>query len=195
MLKRVLKLFLRGVSLLVVFPSAAASAFGRWKSVYTLFAHIYAMAPGIPGDYLRISFYRLTLEECWLSSRVSFGSFFAHPQARLGPRVYVGCYCVIGKAIIGEQTQIASGVQILSGAHQHSRDEAGGISGAEEGVFHAVTIGANCWIGAAAIIMADVGCGATIGAGSVVSRPIPPRSVAIGSPAKVIRTDSGDPER
>jgi acetyltransferase-like isoleucine patch superfamily enzyme len=195
MLKRVLKLSLRGVSLLVVFPSAAASAFGRWESLYTLFAHIYAMAPGIPGDYLRISFYRLTLEECSLSSRVSFGSFFAHPQARLGPRVYVGSYCVIGKAVIGEQTQIASGVQILSGAHQHSRNEAGGISGAEEGVFHAVTIGANCWIGAAAIIMADVGSGATIGAGSVVSRPIPPRSVAVGSPAKVIRTASGDPQR
>lgn len=194
MLKRALKFFLRGISLLVVFPSAAASAFGRWESLFALFTHIYAVAPGIPGDYLRVAFYKLTLDECALSSRVSFGSFFAHPQARLGPNVYVGNYCVIGKAVIGERTQIASGVQILSGARQHSRDETGGLSGAEEGVFHTITIGADCWIGAAAVIMADVGSGATIGAGSVVSRPIPPRSVAVGSPAKVIKTAAVEPE-
>jgi acetyltransferase-like isoleucine patch superfamily enzyme len=53
-------------------------------------------------------------------------------------------------------------------------------------VFAPVKIGDHCWIGAAAVIMADVGPGATIGAGSVVSRPIPPRSVAVGSPARVI---------
>jgi acetyltransferase-like isoleucine patch superfamily enzyme len=34
--------------------------------------------------------------------------------------------------------------------------------------------------------MADVGDGSTIGAGSVVTRPIPPGSVAVGSPARVL---------
>jgi maltose O-acetyltransferase len=36
--------------------------------------------------------------------------------------------------------------------------------------------------------MADIGEGTTIGAGSVVTRPIPPRSVAVGNPAKVIKS-------
>jgi acetyltransferase-like isoleucine patch superfamily enzyme len=49
-----------------------------------------------------------------------------------------------------------------------------------------VEIGANCWIGAAAIVMADVGAGSTIGAGSVVTRAIPAGSVAVGSPARVL---------
>jgi acetyltransferase-like isoleucine patch superfamily enzyme len=190
MLKYALKTAFRSASLLAVLLPAAPSGFGRWTTVYELFAHVYAVAPGILGDYLRIAFYKLTLAECSLSSRVSFGSFFPHVEARIGPNVYIyiGSYCVIGKAVIGKRTQIASGVQILSGQRQHSRNEAGEISGAEHGVFTSIAIGEDCWIGAAAIIMADVGAGATIGAGSVVSRPIPPGPVAVGSPARVIKT-------
>jgi len=187
-LKAVLKAIVRGVCLILVFPCAAAAAFGRCEPLYTLFAQSYAMAPGILGDYLRIAFYKLTLEKCSLSSRVSFGSFFAHPEARLGANAYIGSYCIIGRAAIGERTQIASGVQILSGSRQHVRDEDGEISGAEQGIFTTVGIGAHCWIGAAAVVMADVGEGATVGAGSVVTRPIPPRSVAAGNPARVIRS-------
>jgi acetyltransferase-like isoleucine patch superfamily enzyme len=190
--RRFLKAVLRGTSLVCVFLPAAASGFGRWKAVYELFAHACALTPGIVGDYLRIAFYRLTLAECFLSSRISFGSFFSHPEARLGPNVYIGSYCIIGNAVIGERTQIASGVQILSGSRQHSRNANGELSGAEGGVFSAVAIGADCWIGASAIIMADVGAGTTIGAGSVVSRPISPGSVAVGSPARVIRAAAGD---
>jgi acetyltransferase-like isoleucine patch superfamily enzyme len=186
--KNLLKSILHGIFLLAVFPSAAASAFGRCKPLYTMCAHAYALAPGLLGDYLRIAFYRLTLSECSLSSRVSFGSFFAHPEGKLGPQAYIGSFCIIGKAVIGEHTQIASSVQILSGSHQHSRDEEGNISGVRGGVLTTVRIGAHCWIGAGAIVMADVGSGTTIGAGAVVTHPIPANSVAVGNPARVIRT-------
>jgi acetyltransferase-like isoleucine patch superfamily enzyme len=186
-LKTALKAMVRGIFLMAVFPCAAAAAFGRWEPAYTLFAQGLAMAPGVVGDYLRVAFYRLTLAECSLSSRVSFGSFFAHREARLGAHAYIGCYCIIGRAAIGDRAQIASGVQILSGSRQHVRNEDGEISGSEQGIFTTVGIGARCWIGAAAVVMADVGEGATVGAGSVVTRPIPARSVAAGNPARVIR--------
>ena len=186
--KRVAKSLLHGTCLLLTFLPAAASAFGRWEPLFALFAQACATVPGILGDYLRIAFYKLTLEECSLTSRVSFGSFFAHPEVKLGAHVYIGSYCIIGRSVIGERTQIASGVQILSGSRQHMRNEAGEISGAEEGEFTTVTLGANCWIGAAAVVMADVGRGTTVGAGSVVTRPIPDHSVAVGSPAQVIRS-------
>ncbi len=186
MIKSAVKWILRGASLAAALPAAAASAFGAWESCYEMFAHAYATLPGIPGDYLRIAFYKLTLTECDLSSRVSFGAFFAHPQVRLGAGVYIGPYCVLGKTTIGDRTQIAAGVQILSGSRQHARNAAGEISGAEGGEFTAVEIGADCWIGAAAIVMADVGAGSTIGAGSVVTKPIPGGCVAVGSPARVL---------
>jgi len=189
-LKALLKGLLHAIFLLSAFPCALTSGFGRQESIYLLWAQFAAAIPGLPGDYFRIAYYRLTLASCALESRIQFGSFFAHPQARVGRGVYIGSYCVLGRASIGDRTQIASAVQILSGGRQHGRDAEGRILGSEQGVFETVAIGADCWIGAGAIVMADVGAGTTIGAGSVVTRPVPPNSVAVGSPAKVIRSQA-----
>jgi acetyltransferase-like isoleucine patch superfamily enzyme len=144
----------------------------------------------LPGDYLRICFYYLTLQSCSLTSRVSFGSILSNPGSRIAGGVYIGSYCILGLVSVGERTQIASAVQVLSGARQHARDDAGRITGAEQGEFVRVSIGADCWIGAAAIVMADVGAKSTVGAGSVVTRPIPEGTVAVGSPARVVRTSA-----
>jgi acetyltransferase-like isoleucine patch superfamily enzyme len=111
-----------------------------------------------------------------------------HPQVKLRPGVYIGCYCILGRTSIGERTHLGSGVQILSGAHQHGRDEEGRFMDAKESSFQSVTIGADCWIGAGSVVMAEVGKGCTISAGSVVTRPIPPGSIAAGNPARVLQT-------
>jgi virginiamycin A acetyltransferase len=185
--RRLLKFAANALALAVAVPPAALCGFGRWNAIFTIFAHAYASGPGILGDYLRIAWYRLTLAECSMESRISFGSFFSTPEAHVARGVYIGSYCILGRVTIGERTQIASGVQILSGARQHARDRQGRITGSAEGVFQPVRIGADCWIGAAAIVMADVGDGTTIGAGAVVTKPIPPGVVAAGNPARVIR--------
>jgi virginiamycin A acetyltransferase len=184
-LKAAIKSILHGIFLALAFPMALLSGFGRLESVFLFFAQWCALGPGLPGDYLRIAYYRLTLEACDIESRIQFGSFFAHPQARFGRLAYIGSYCVLGRTSIGERTQIASQVQILSGRSQHSRDPDGRMR-RHPGALDTVTIGADCWVGAGAIVMADVGDGSTIGAGSVVVKPVPPASVAVGSPARVI---------
>jgi acetyltransferase-like isoleucine patch superfamily enzyme len=193
-MKRVAKGMVLCIFLAVVWPAALLSGFGRFGTVYRLFATALALAPGLPGDYLRIAFYRLTLAKCSLSSRIEFGSFFSRPQAEVGSKVYIGSYCILGMAVIGDNTQIASGVQILSGRRQHSRDDSGGVSGSDRGVFTEVAIGHDCWIGAGAIVMAGVGAGSTIGAGAVVTHPIPPGSVAVGNPARVVKSIVAEPK-
>jgi acetyltransferase-like isoleucine patch superfamily enzyme len=52
-----------------------------------------------------------------------------------------------------------------------------------------VTIGADVWLGARVIVLPGVtiGDGSAIGAGSVVTHDIAPRSLAVGSPARVVR--------
>jgi maltose O-acetyltransferase len=48
----------------------------------------------------------------------------------------------------------------------------------------------NVWLGARVIVLKGVtiGTGSVIGAGSVVTRDVPARSVAVGLPARVVRT-------
>jgi virginiamycin A acetyltransferase len=174
-----------GIGLALSLPLALLCLFGRVRALFSTGAHAVALIPGLPGDYIRICFYYWTLRACSLKSRISFGSFFAHPEAELAAGVYIGSYSVLGRTRIGARTQIAGGVQILSGARQHTRNDEGQIEGAEAGVFETISIGADCWIGAAAIVMAPVGEGSTIGAGSIVTREIPARSVAFGNPARV----------
>jgi maltose O-acetyltransferase len=52
-----------------------------------------------------------------------------------------------------------------------------------------VTLGAGCYIGAGAIILAgvDIGERSIVGAGAVVTRSLPPHTVAAGSPARPLR--------
>lgn len=53
-----------------------------------------------------------------------------------------------------------------------------------------IRIGANCWIGAKVTVLdgVTIGQGSVIAAGSVVTKDIPPYSVAAGTPARVIRS-------
>ncbi len=181
------KLCLNAVFLVVVAPLAAIAGFGRFAGAFRFGAQLCSLIPGLPGDYIRVAYYRLTLKRCSLDSRVSFGSFFAHPEVVVGSRVYIGAYCVLGRCSIGDRTQIASHVQVLSGRYQHLRGPSGAIGSAAEGEFTSIEIGNDCWIGASSIIMASVGSETTIGSGTVVVRSIGSRAVAVGNPARVIK--------
>lgn len=182
------KALVQGTALLVAFPLALTTGFGRFGPMFRFFSHCFALVPGLPGDYLRVAYYVLTLEHCSVYSRISFGSFFAQSCASVGRGVYVGAYCVLGACNIGDRTQIASHVQTVAGQHQHARAADGQILGADEKAFTTISIGEDCWVGASAILMADVGPRSTIGAGAIVTRAIPADVIAIGNPARVLKT-------
>jgi virginiamycin A acetyltransferase len=183
-MKSLVKYLVRRFCLVLMFPAAALSGFGRVEVVYTFFAHAAALLPGIVGDYLRAAYYTMTLTSCAIDFRIGFGSYFAHPQAKVAPEVGIGAYCVIGRANLERRCRIASFVQILSGANPHIRDGAGEL---QPGQQVEIRIGANCWIGAAAIVMADIGSGTTIAAGSVVGAPVPDGATVAGNPARLVR--------
>jgi len=186
-LRLIVKKLAQSVALVLVLPSALLCGFGKWRELYTVFAHIHALFPGIIGNLFRAGYYRLTLRDCSINVNIGFGTFIVHPGTTVGRMTTIGSYCVVGRATIGPRTLIASHVEILSNRHQHLRGEDGRLSGTIDGE---TVIGADCWIGASAVVMATVGDGSTIGAGAVVVRDIPPGAVAVGNPARVIRLHS-----
>lgn len=79
---------------------------------------------------------------------------------------------------VGDHTIITPGVQIFTHDFVHAR--------------HVDThIGANCFIGAGAIILPGITIGdnCIVAAGAVVTRDVPSRSMVGGNPAKVVKSD------
>src|SRR5699024_5216162 len=90
-----------------------------------------------------------------------------------------------GKITIGYNVFIAPNVCIIT--EEHAMDVEQRAAGLEYA--RPVIIGDNVWICAGALILPGVtiGEGSVIGAVSVVTKDIPPKSLEVGSPCKVIR--------
>jgi len=88
-----------------------------------------------------------------------------------------------GRIIIGDRCTITHGCIILSHDRAKKRIE---LNDKGQGT---VRLGNDVFIGVNSVILRDVTIGdySVIGAGSVVTKDVPPRSVVAGNPAKIIR--------
>ncbi|MGW1610105.1 sugar O-acetyltransferase [Streptomyces sp. NPDC002285] len=92
----------------------------------------------------------------------------------------------VAAVTIGEDCQIGPNVQLLTPTHplepQPRRDK---LEAARP-----ITIGHNVWLGGGAIVLPGVTIGdnSVIGAGAVVTKDIPANVVAVGNPARVVRS-------
>lgn len=146
-----------------------------------------SLVPGRAGIYLRAAFYQMTLEACADDACITFGSVFSHRGTRIGSRVYIGLHGNVGLCEIGDDVLFGSDVHILSGKNQHYIGDPDRPINSQGGSFERVRIGRNSWIGNGARVLADVGEGCVVGAGSVVTAAVPDWSIAVGNPAKVVK--------
>lgn len=112
------------------------------------------------------------------------------------PVVSIGDRCLIGKgsAVVGHFS-ITIGNDVWTGHNVYITDQNHGYEdvtrpiGTQSMPEKPVTIGDGSWIGYGSVVLpgASIGDHVVIGANSVVTGEIPSYSVAVGSPAKVIR--------
>ena len=107
----------------------------------------------------------------------------------IGDRSELSSHGRIGKHVtIGDDVIMGPEVVIMTSAHAFE-DPTKHINQQGSLPIRPVMIGNDVWLGTRVIVMPGVtlGDGSFIGAGSVVTKDIPPMSVAAGVPAKVIR--------
>jgi acetyltransferase-like isoleucine patch superfamily enzyme len=113
------------------------------------------------------------------------------------PSIFIGNHCCIGarnfftsgeQIALGDFTLTAPGCSFL-GAHHDFSDPWVAQIAAPVTKNGSIETGVNCAFGAGAVVLADtkIGHGSIIGAGSVVGGTIPPFSVVVGNPARVIK--------
>lgn len=110
----------------------------------------------------------------------------------IGDNSYIGEGCNLraggGVLKIGRQCSISQNITIVVSNHQHKRGE---YIKNQPWTTHNnfVVIEDDVWIGANSVVLPGVtiGKGAIVGAGSVVTKDVPPYAIVVGNPARVIK--------
>ena len=124
-------------------------------------------------------------------------------QSHIGSYTYVNFNALIQNAQVGNYCSISTNVNIGLGAHPlhlfstsplfYRKNNALQVQLVENNPaiieYKPINIGSDVWIGANAIVMdgVNIGHGAVIAAGAVVTKDIPPYAIAGGIPATIIK--------
>ena len=189
-MKETLKALVRGLATLAVTPELLSYAIRRRlvgaDRALESSSEALSLIPGLTGQYMRRAFLARTLAYCGPNAVIGFGTLFSQAGARVDDYAYIGPRCHLGLVHVGARALLAAGVHVPSGRHTHGTDLSAPIHG-QLGAPALVRIGEGSWIGSNAVVMADVGRDTIVGAGAVVTRPLPDRVVAGGVPARVLK--------
>lgn len=107
----------------------------------------------------------------------------------MAENVFIGPYVVIyghGGVVIGSNTLLSMHCRILSS--NHTVPPPGTLIRSQPDILLPTRIGNDVWLGAGVTVLGGVTIddGCVVGAGAVVTRDLPPNSIALGVPARVV---------
>jgi len=110
-------------------------------------------------------------------------------NVHVGSRVFLnyGCQLIdVASITIGDDTQIGTNVQLLTPVHPLEADRRRDKWESAE----PIVVGRNVWLGGGVIVCPGVSIGddTVVGAGAVVTRDLPSGVLAVGNPARMVRT-------
>jgi len=144
-------------------------------------------------SWIYASYYKTPMDMVIYHSCI-FRSLHSNPKGnaiKVGEKLHLSENTIIdisGGIEFGDMVTVSEGAKIYT--HRHGIDDRERYWRDQPIVFHKLIIGDDVWVGANSIILSgvtEIGKGAIIGAGAVVTKEIPPYAVVAGVPARIIK--------
>lgn len=176
------------------FPTAAKSSgfFKRFLfETYSFAENLVRLLMELLPQPLRYWIFKALLARLGAGSMIDYQTYFRYPwkiSVGIGVSINRGCEfygsMLDGKAhiTVGDHCALAPRVRVLSATHDYGFLHLPDMSAS-------VTIGKHVWIGAGATLLPgiNIGDGAVVAAGSVVTRDVDPFTIVGGNPARFIK--------
>lgn len=149
------------------------------------------------GANVRLSKF-INLYGCEIGDDTRIGAFVEiQKNARVGARCKISSHTFICEGVVIEDNVfIGHGVMFINDSYPRATNPDGSLQTEADWKVETTVIRKGASIGSGATILSNVsiGEGALVGAGSVVTRDVPPNAVVAGNPAKVLRFITEKPE-
>jgi virginiamycin A acetyltransferase len=172
----------------VALPFILLGRFADWIDRYAEVAMALSRVPFYFGEYVRLYFYKATLEGVGHQVTFKYGSYCQYRSAKIGNNVLIGQYCSLGEITIGSGVLMGGFVNCLSGTEQHSfSDPDQSIDTQPATGPRRINVGSDVWIGSNCVICDDVGDRCVVGVGSLVISPLAAHGLYVGHPARFVK--------
>ena len=142
-------------------------------------------------QFVRNPLFKALLKGYGKKSTIDYKTYIRYPAhvkigswttVNRGCRFYASYHDKNVEISIGDHVAVAPHVCFFAAGHDYTKLDLPDTAGS-------ITVGDYAWIGARSVILqgVNIGEGAVVAAGSVVTRDIPPYAVAAGVPARVIK--------
>lgn len=139
----------------------------------------------------------VNLYGCEIGDDTRIGTFVeVQKGARIGARCKISSHSFICEGVVIEdEVFVGHGVTFVNDAFPRATTASGELQSADDWQCRETRVESGASIGSGSTLLGGLTIGrrAMVGAGSVVTRDVPPGVVVAGNPAKVLRSLDGDP--